>query len=106
MAIDDVIRCFKEGGTCIPSMRKRLKRQGNIKQVGDVRQPSLYTVMARDSIDVAKAEPEPEPELDSDKKQRTRTHPPPATVVDDSRTLVKIYQRRKDASTSATPTTA
>eukprot|EP01045_Picozoa_sp_COSAG04_P011051 COSAG04_NODE_699_length_11044_cov_4.121243_4_plen_1030_part_00 len=90
-AIDEVIKCWKEGGTCIPEMRKRLKRQGK-QLTGNLRKPSLYTVMAAHAIADPVAEPEPEPEPEETQRQSGCEHCPPATVVDDSRTLVKFYQ--------------
>eukprot|EP01043_Picozoa_sp_COSAG02_P018800 COSAG02_NODE_888_length_16167_cov_293.783234_10_plen_1677_part_00 len=86
--IDDVVRCFKEGRTCIPEMRKRFKRQkGGGKVVGGIRVPCMYTVDETDRSDSIPEEAAPDQTMAD-----SREHCPPAEVVDDSRTLVKFYQ--------------
>ena len=99
-----VVKCFREGLTCIPERRKRLKRHPNKTAVqstpGSVRYPTQYTLM--DSEVEAKETPAKEqtteltsacaPELLVDGKPESSTACPPAEVVDDSRTLVKFYQ--------------
>eukprot|EP01052_Picozoa_sp_SAG31_P038294 SAG31_NODE_5089_length_2749_cov_1.514717_3_plen_321_part_00 len=77
--IEEVVRCYREGRTCIPEMRKRLRRQGKaMRDAGsNARQPSLYKELAQHEDECRTSATEAAP---------ARQSCPPAQMADDSRT--------------------
>jgi hypothetical protein len=96
--IKDVVRCYKEGLTCIPEMRKRLKRQGAVVRTTDaVRKPSLYEVVLDGHQDAVRAADRNDHRpAATTTPSDTGTHCPPAQMADDSRTLVKFIEMNTD----------
>jgi hypothetical protein len=98
--IPEVIRCYKEGRTCIRQMRKRLRligstSAGSAQTLADcgshkIHQPRIFELEDDGSNHFS----DDEDEAQQDEAAGTTNEPivcPPADVVDDSRCLVKFY---------------
>eukprot|EP01048_Picozoa_sp_COSAG05_P007464 COSAG05_NODE_527_length_8917_cov_523.108415_2_plen_2332_part_00 len=101
--IPEVMRCYKEGRTCIRRMRKQLVRIGSVASDtgGRIRQPFIYELQGND-LQQSSDEDDDQADLEETERAATVTAEskdeqaqlvvcPPADVVDDSRCLVKFY---------------